>query len=136
VPEPRPGRDSDLMRSDLRIEGQGSRDTAYGERGTAQGVCVCVSSPTCSGMAPQPRRGQLRWVWLVCVCTRLPCVCVDNRQHAYKHVDTHTHETRPERTVRVHATSAPEYIPVRDQLSGRIDSPRTSESHSEAVSNT
>ena len=38
VPEPRPGRDSDLMRSDLRSEGHEIKVKAV--RGTAQGVCV------------------------------------------------------------------------------------------------
>ena len=43
MPEPRPGRDSDLMRSDLRSEGVTNEiSTAYGA--AQRRVCVCFFS--------------------------------------------------------------------------------------------
>ena len=41
MPEPRPGRDSDLMRSDLRSEGRRVTRYAYGAQ---RRVCVCFFS--------------------------------------------------------------------------------------------
>ena len=56
MPEPRPGRDSDLMRSDLRSEGHEIRLTG----GTAQGVCVCFfSDMQRHGSAAQARTAAL-----------------------------------------------------------------------------
>jgi len=74
----------------------------------------------------------------VCLLQRRGCLSIIDSTLRKQLCGQH-HTARPERT-RVHFVYfTPEYISARvstNQLSGRIDSPRTSESHSEAVSNT